>query len=177
MSSSRSDWRAVPDFSIPISAVLCPSPRRTSRHPCRRTLYCHDSGDQRHPWGSRSRIGPMAAGRPPGRSINDRPAGVLAHPANSSKRSLPAAGADASPVTPVPVTPPAGILQRGCDRSSSILFQSGLRVASGFTPGMAHGPNNRVATVILGPRGRGARGDRVRTKAARRGCERTIPNR
>jgi hypothetical protein len=146
MSSSRSDWPAGPDFH-PEFGFLCPSPRR--RRAIRVAVlsiattvaisatmglavaHWTDGG------GQASQID-----RPP-------PAGVLAHPANSSKRSLPAAGADASPVTPVPVT----LRQESCNAGATDPAAFFFNQACGSRRFHArHGAraNNRVATVILG---------------------------
>lgn len=147
MSSSRSGWPAGPDFH-PEFGFLCPSPRR--RRAIRVAVlsiattvaisatmglavaHWSDGGGQ--------------ASRP----IDQRPpAGVLAHPANSSKRSLPAAGADASPVTPVPVT----LRQESCNAGATDPAAFFFNQACGSRRFHArHGAraNNRVATVILG---------------------------
>src|SRR6202043_1661083 len=77
------------------------------------------------------------------------PAGGLAHPANSTKHSLSAAGVDASPVTPVPVT----LRQEPCNAGAIDPAAFFFNPACGSRRFHArHGARatTRVATFILG---------------------------
>jgi hypothetical protein len=142
MSSSRSDWRAVPDFH-PEFGFLCPSPRR--RRGIRLAVLSIATtvaigatmGLAVAHWSDGGGQASQPIDRPP-------PAEVLAHPANSSKRSLPVAGADASPVT---------LRQESCNAGATDPAAFFFNPACGSRRFHArHGAraNNRVATVILG---------------------------
>jgi hypothetical protein len=152
MSSSRSDWRAVPDFH-PEFGFLCPSPRR--RRAIRLAVLSIATtvaigatmGLAVAHWSDGGGQAFQTMDRQP-------PAGVLAHPANSTTRSLPATDVDASPVTPAPVTPaPVTLGQESCNAGAIDLGAFFFNPTCGSHRFHArHGARaaNRVATVILG---------------------------
>lgn len=147
MSSSRSDWPAGPGFH-PEFGFLCPSPRR--RRAIRVAVLSIATtvaigatmGLAVAHWSDGGGQASQTTDRQP-------PAGVLAHPANLSKRSLPVAGVDASPVTPVSVTLRHETCHGGAIDLAALFFDPACG-SRRFHARHGARANNRVATVILG---------------------------